>query len=144
MRRRKISKKPNQETENVSWSLKIANTQTRKNSKIETRSNYRKFLPKETFWPNISSIPNHCSAFIWALFFALSMFFTEQRENFQISCHLIGWKKSLFVRLFWKLSQLQNNSLWDQISIDEEPSLRSTFSLKPVNSKTRRVLSQFS
>ena len=72
--------------------------------------------------PYLSSIPNHCSAFIWALFFALSMFFTEQRDNFQISCHLIGWKKSLSVRLFWKLSHLQNNSLWDQISIDGEPS----------------------
>ena len=29
------------------------------------------------------------------IIFALSMFFTEQRDNFQISCHLIGWK-SLF------------------------------------------------
>ena len=50
------------------------------------------------------------------------MFFTEQGDNFQIYCHLIGLKKSLSVRLFWKRSHLQNNSLWDQISIDGEPS----------------------
>ena len=37
---------------------------------------------------------------------------------------MIGWKKSLSLRLFWKLSHLQNNSLWDQISIDGEPSYR--------------------
>ena len=77
-----------------------------------------------------SSLPNLCSAFIWALILALSMFFTEQRDIFRIFCHLIGWKKSLSVRLFWKLSLSHKNSLWDQISIDGEPSywLKSSFS----------------
>ena len=60
---------------------------------------------------SISWAPNLCSAVNLELIFALRLFFGEQRDNFRISCNLIGWKKSLSVRLFWKLSLSQKKTV---------------------------------